>query len=102
MKTLAIALLASSLLAFSPLCAHAADTATGAPQTAVTAKKPHLDFADAKALKLKHIDAHIAKLQKARDCINAATDAAALKACNPKKHHGKHRMHAEENAVPVQ
>lgn len=53
------------------------------------------NFAEAKSKLIAHLDARIAHINKAKDCVNAATTQEALKAC-------RQQMHAEGKAMKDQ
>lgn len=88
-KLLIAAMLLASTSAFA---ADASTTATAPAAKHVAAKS----FDDAKAERLKHINDHLALLQKAQTCVQAAADFNAMKACNTfhgGKGHGWHHHH---------
>jgi hypothetical protein len=83
-KLLVIALLMAST------AAYAAD-ATPAATAAAAPHGKHYTFDEKKAWHLKRVSEHIAELQKAQSCYEAAKDEAGLKACNAARpHHGRH------------
>ena len=94
-KLLFIALLLAST------SAYAADTAP-APAAGGAAHVMPKDFGEAKAERLKHINDKLVMLQKAQTCVQAASDFAAMKACNTyKKGHGWHHHGRKSGAEPT-
>lgn len=81
-KLLMIALIAISTSAY----------AAEAPSSSAAYSKAgtHQNFDERKALRLQHISDKIAELQKAQSCVQAATDAKAMKACNSGRHWRRH------------
>ena len=61
-----------------------------------------MNFADAKAKMLAHLDERIAHVNKAKECVNAATTKEALKACRDQMHQEGKAMRGDWKAKKQQ